>query len=149
MEKQEYLPGEELVTESENKLITLTNFRLRFYSSNRGSAYIVSLMLNRISSIEVHYRSLWFLLIPSIILIVGGLLAGAQNQGDIMIAGLVIGLLLALIYILSRKHIVTVSSMGGAKINFETKGMKRETLMNFINKIEGEILKYEKIQTKI
>lgn len=131
MEKQEYLPGEELVTESENKLITLTNFRLRFYSSNRGSAYIVSLMLNKISSIEVHYKSLWFLLIPSIILIVGGLLAGAQNQGDIMIAGLVIGLLLALIYILSRKHIVTVSSMGGAKINFRNKGNETRNANEF------------------
>lgn len=141
MEKQEYLPGEELVTESENKLITLTNFRLRYYSSNRGSAYIVSLMLNKISSIEVHYKSLWFLLIIGIVVIAGGLLAGAQNQGDMMIAGLVIGLVLILIYFLSRKHVVTVSSMGGAKINFETKGMKRETLMNFINKIEGEILK--------
>lgn len=141
MEKQEYLPGEELVTESENKLITLTNFRLRFNSSNRGSAYIVSFMLNKISSIEVHYKSLWLLLIIGIVVIAGGLLAGAQNQGDMMIAGLVIGLVLILIYFLSRKHVVTVSSMGGAKINFETKGMKRETLMNFINKIEGEILK--------
>ncbi len=46
------------------------------------------------------------------------------------------GVVCVVIYLFTRKHVVSIASDGGAKINFETKGMKRETVIGFINKIE-------------
>src|SRR5690606_29599459 len=101
-----------------------------------GKAHIVSIMLEKVSSIEIHYKSKVLILIFGILLVSAGLIMGANNSGTPMIFGLVLGGLFILIYLLTRKHVVSIASDGGAIIYFQTKGMKREVLLDFINKIE-------------
>ncbi len=136
MDKQYLFENEILISESGDKSVTLTTHRLRHNSSSTGSGHIVSIMLEKISSIEIHYKSWILILFIGILLACGGLIMGAQNRGDVMILGLGAGGLCILLFFLTRKHIVTIASDGGAKINFQTKGMKRDMLLDFINKIE-------------
>jgi len=136
MEKKHILDGESIITQSNDKTVTLTNYRIRFQSSGSGKAHIVSILLEKISSIEIHYKSKMFLLIIGILLMVSGLFMGANNMGQVMVLGIVLGGLFILFYLLTRKHVVSVASDGGVKINFHTKGMKRETLLDFVNQIE-------------
>ena len=136
MEKKYLFDGERAISESGDKVVTLTSHRVRYNSSSTGSGHVVSIMLEKISSIEVHYKSWILVLLIGILLVAGGLLMGAQNQGDAMILGIGFGGLCILAYFITRKHVVTIASDGGAKINFQTKGMKSDTLLDFINKIE-------------
>ncbi len=136
MENNLLFEKEEIITESDDKVILLTNRRIRYNSSSWGQAHIVSIMLEKISSIEIHYKSLWLFLVVGVILVTGGVIMGANNNGDAMILGLGAGAVLVLIYFFTRKHVVSISSDSGTKINFSTNGMKREKLMDFINKIE-------------
>lgn len=137
------LEGEEIITESANKLVTLTNYRIRYHNSSLGQAHLVSIMLNKVSSVEVKYKSWWLLLIPSALLLIGGMLIGAQGNADVMIVGVIAGLLLALIYILSRRHVITIYSDSGSRINFQTKGMHKDKVLEFVNKIEKAKIKYK------
>ncbi len=93
-------------------------------------------MLEKISSIEIHYKSKVLLLIVGIILGIAGLFVGINNEGMAMVLGFVLSGLFILIYLLTRKYVISIASDGGANINFQTKGMKREFLLDFINKIE-------------
>lgn len=136
--------GEEIISESENKVISLTTHRIRLNDSSIGSSHLVSIMLDKVSSIEVRYKSWWILLILSILLIIGGLWMGMLNNGEAMMVGIVVGLLLGLFYVFSRKHVIVISSDGGTSLNFHTKGMKREKIMEFINKIERAKSEYSK-----
>lgn len=136
MDKNILFTDEQLITESDNKQITLTSHRVRFNSFSWGHAHIVSIMLEKISSIEVHYNSWVIVLFLGILSVLAGLVGGAGNQGQIMVMGLVVGAVLILIYFFTRKHVVTIASDGGAKINFATAGMKRDVIVDFINKIE-------------
>lgn len=136
MEANQFFEGEQLITQSDDKTLTLTNQRLRYNSSNYSNAHIVSIMLNNISSIEIHYKSSVLMLIIGVLLVIGGVIMGASDQGEAFVAGVGLGCLFVLFYFLTRKHVITISSDGGSKINFQTKGMKREILLDFINKIE-------------
>jgi len=136
MEANQLLNGEQIITESDDKSITLTSFRIRRNVSGGGQAHIVSIMLEKVSSIEVHYSSWIILLGLGILFGLAGLFAGANNKGDVMVPALLIGGVLVIAYFMTRKHVVTVASDGGAKINFQTRGMKRDAIIEFINKIE-------------
>jgi hypothetical protein len=138
MEEDLLFEGEVFITMSDNKKVVLTNRRLRLNNSTRfGRSHIISIMLEKISSIEIHYRSWPLFLLAGIGLVLIGLAAGTQNQGEAMMAAMLLGLVFIAVYLLTRKHIVTIASDGGAKIHFHTKGMKRASLMEFINKIEN------------
>jgi hypothetical protein len=128
--------GEEIITESSNKLVTLTNYRIRYHNSSWGQAHLISIMLDKVSSVEVRYKSWWLLLVPSLILLVGGMLAGVQGIEEAMVIGIGSGLLLALIYVFSRRHVITISSDAGTSINFQTKGMNKDKVLEFVNKVE-------------
>ena len=127
---------EEIITKSKNSTVTLTNYRLRYESANSGKAHIVSIMLEKISSIEIHYKSNIIILVIGILFISTGFIMGTMNQGEPMLAGMSIGAICLFIYYIRRKHVISIASDGGTKIHFFTKGMNRDTLMDFINEIE-------------
>jgi len=55
MDKKYIFEGETLITETEDNVITLTTHRVRYNSSSSSSAHIISIMLEKISSIEIQY----------------------------------------------------------------------------------------------
>lgn len=128
--------GEEIISQSNDKQVTLTSHRVYLNSSQFGQAHIASIMLEKISSVEIHYSSWILFLILGGLTAIAGVLSGANNQGDMMVAGLGVAGIFILLYFLTRKHVVTIASDGGAKINFKTKGMKQETIIAFINQVD-------------
>lgn len=124
----ELLENENIITESANKQVMLTSYRIRFRDSISKKSNFTSIMLDKISSIGVTYQSnVWLLII------------------GILTIPIFVGVILIILFFISRKHVVSISSDGGSSIVFETKGMKREFLEEFIDKIENASIKLKKI----
>lgn len=139
MDNKYLLDNEHVITQSDGDVITLTDLRLRYSDLQWGKAHIVSLLLEKISSIEMHYRSNTIFVILAILSIAGGLIAGFNGDEEFIGIGIGAGVVLIILYLFSRKHYLTISSDGGGKIHFHTKGMKRENVLDFMNQLESAI----------
>jgi len=138
MDNKYLLDNERVILQSDDDIVSFTNFRLRYTASEFGKAHIASILLEKISLVEVHYRTKTIYLILTLFAIVGVLIAEIDNMsGGLSEAGIVLGVLFIILYLTSRKHVVTILSDGGGKINFHTKGMKQEQVLDFVNKLES------------
>ena len=104
--------NEKLILESDNKQIRLTSHRLRYHQTPRKNSDFTSIMLDKVSSIELTYykHSIWLLVI------------------GILTLPAIIGFVILLIYFSSKRHVISVTPDGGKPIIFNTKGIKREFL---------------------
>ncbi len=127
-----YFEKEEPVLASENNRIVLTSRRIR-QAENKTD--FTSIMLEKISSIEVRYQSWILILLAGIICIVAGFILLRNGSVEAM-ACFGVGGICILVYIVTRKHIVSISSDGGAKIVFATRGMSKERVIEFVDKVE-------------
>ncbi len=59
----------------------------------------------------------------------------------ILTTPVLIGIFLIIKFFRSKRHVVSVIPDGGKPIIFETKGMKRDFLEDFINKVEAASMK--------
>lgn len=140
MDNKYLLDNERVILQSDDDIVSFTNFRLRYAASEFGKAHIASILLEKISLVEVYYRSKTIYLILALFAIVGVLIAEINRaSGEFSKAGVVIGVLFIILYLTSRKHVVTILSDGGGKINFHTKGMKQEQVLDFVNKLESSM----------
>lgn len=119
------LENEKLIIESDNKQIRLTSHRLRYYETPKNNADFTSIMLDKISSIELTYykSSIWLLII------------------GIVAIPILVGLILIYMFFTSKRHVISVTPDGGKPIIFETKGMKRNFLDDFVDKVEETSMK--------
>ncbi len=118
------LENEKLITESGNRQVMLTTHRLRYHLTTSKNSDYCSIMLDKISSIEVKYQvNIWYLIFGIITL------------------PIVVGLILLFMYYRSRVHVISVTSDGGISIAFATKGMKRDDVDAFIFKLESAAMK--------
>jgi hypothetical protein len=132
------LKDELIITSTTDNIIILTNHRIRSNNSHSwGHSNTTSIMLEKVSSIQLTYKSY------PILLLVAGLLALAslaiyiqQMANGEMFVPLVFTIICVIAYFSTRKHVCVVASDGGARIIFETNNMKKEELLNFIDKIE-------------
>mgnify|MGYP006082838871 FL=1 len=117
--------NEKLIIESDNKQIRLTSHRLRYYETPKNNSDFTSIMLDKISSIELTYykSSIWLLII------------------GIVTIPILVGLILIYMFFTSKRHVISVTPDGGKPIIFETKGMKRNFLDDFIDKVEQTSMK--------
>jgi hypothetical protein len=115
------IEGETLLMESANRQIQLTTHRLRYHETASKNSNFTSLMLDNISSIELTYyqSSIWWLII------------------GILTIPILVGIVLIILFFTSKRHVVFIRPNGGEPIIFETKGMKRDFLEGFIDKVEA------------
>jgi len=119
------IDNEKMVLESSNRRLRLTTHRLRYYETKKSNSDFTSIMIDKISSIELlYYKSNIWLLIIGIVTI-----------------PVVVGIVLIIIYYMSKRHVVSVTPDGGRPIIFETRGMKRDFLEAFIDKVEAASMK--------
>ncbi|MFD2717888.1 hypothetical protein ACFST9_04130 [Hymenobacter monticola] len=132
------LQGEEVVMHSPNNVVVLTTHRIRYHAASTSQAHLVSVMLEKVSSCEVRYDSQPMLLvIGTLIALAGGLGLTQGGQASLIgFAGALVGAFLILAYFMTRKHMVSIASDGGARIGFATTGMKREYVVGLINSLE-------------
>lgn len=139
MDNRLLLNNEQIITQSDSNIITLTNLRLRYSDTQWGRSHMISIMLEKISSIEMHYRSRIILIILAIIFVLGGFAAGIDHEPGLILLGIVMGALFFGLYLIFRRHFLTITSDGGEKIHFYIKGMTQEKVLNFINHLEVAI----------
>jgi hypothetical protein len=115
------IENEKLLLESTNRQLRLTTHRLRYYETEKATSNFTTIMLDKISSIELAYykMNIWVLII------------------GIVTIPVIVGIILIIIYYLSKRHVVCVTPDGGRPIIFETRGIKRDFLESFIDKVEA------------
>lgn len=139
METKYLLKNEQIITQSDQNIITLTNQRIRYTAKALGRAHIVSMVLNKVGSIELKYKNNLLLLLLAFIgalIMVYGYSTGDTN---FMLAGLIGTAIFIYIYFKNRKYVISISSESGKEILFHTKGMKHEDILKFINQTEEAI----------
>lgn len=137
MEKQFLMEDETILVQSDDLSVVLTNRRLLKNVDISADAYFISMQLQNISTIEIHSKSFPWLLIFGIICGISSPFVGegVRDQGA-MILCLAIAIILILSYFFTRYHVVNVASNGGSRLYFRTKGMKRETVLDLVRKID-------------
>jgi len=129
------LPTEEkLITSNEDKII-LTNHRIQMTDSVWGQSITISIFLEDISSLEIKYKSNIIFIILSIICLLGGASSAGQEGSTALIGGLVFGGIFFALWWFTRKHIISISSDGGASLNFMVQGMGDDKIDDFIHNI--------------
>ncbi len=142
------LPGESVIMQSDDKLLTLTTQRLRLDAQAGGRSKVVSLTLDSLSSCGLVTSSRPFLLGLAALsalgggVILNGVFNGRFTQKATSAAGAIGGLCLAcavvlvLAYLLTRSALLEFESMGGEKMPVPAKGLAREALVNFLDAVE-------------
>jgi hypothetical protein len=137
MKESLLLEGENYITKSDNEEIVLTNMRLRRSTGSSSDKYLMSILLEKISHIEVRYTSHPVLILLALLMVVGGLVL----QPQLKLLALIMGgaAVLSILYLITRKHQVQITTEGGGKLSFATNGMKEDAIIQFINKVENAI----------
>lgn len=124
--------NEQLISQSDNNQVVLTSKRIRQTENGKD---ITSIMLEKISSIEVRHQSFIVALVAGIIILAVAFFMLKTDEGAAQVTA-VVGVVLILFYFFTRKHIISISSDGGAKIVLVTLGMNHEGILDFVHQIE-------------
>jgi hypothetical protein len=139
------LQNEQILLESDAKTLRLTTHRVRYHSTSWGSADLVSIMLEEVSSCGMLHRSFPILLGLAglaLVLFLGGQFGGQQAasagiSGPEIRAGAILGaILFVILYFATRFHVLSIRSAGDA-IRIRMSGMTTERVMHFIEQIEA------------
>ncbi|MCQ6961092.1 hypothetical protein [Mucilaginibacter aquariorum] len=119
-------------------MVTLTTHSVRYNNKIWGQSSFISIMLEKISSVQVlsiSYPLLWIL--GALTGVAGLALATTRNGGTLeVVISLFIPFFIIVGYFMSRRHVCTITSDGASKIVFRTENMPTEALIDFVNKIE-------------
>jgi hypothetical protein len=131
------LPNKEsLVTSNQDKII-LTNQRIHLTDKQWGRSHQITLFLENISSIENVYKSNpVYILVAVLGLLVGMAAYGREYETGMTFVSFTAAVIFLLLWLNSRKHMVTICSNGGAKLNFLVEGMGEGQVQDFIDKLE-------------
>jgi hypothetical protein len=131
IDSMKQLPGEEkLITSNGNKVI-LTNYRIQMSDSELGKSYLISIFLEDISSIEVKYKSNIIFIIIGIVALLAGAYLDKAGPGAILCC------IFIAIWWFSRQHIISISSNGGAALNFLVTGMSETNINDFVDNVSN------------
>lgn len=135
MAQTKLLESEAVVSTSIDGRCVLTNMRIYYSDVQFGKSYFLSILLKNISSIEISYKSNIFLVVFAAIIGI----ASFFGEGTFLI-GVGIAAFLVLLYFLSRRHFIVISSNGGDKLKLLVKGMSTVDILRFHNQIEQAII---------
>lgn len=124
--------GEEIVMESNDGLLVLTNYRVFLDAKSGGISKHISIPLSGVSSCGIVTRSMPLLLVVAAISLVMGLVIpnGAAGVPLIFVA-----ICFVIAYWATRSGVIQISPDGGEGIVVPTKSMKHEEIMHFIRAV--------------
>lgn len=132
------LSNEETLVTSESERLILTNQRIRLKDKQWGRSHTVIIFLEDISSIENLYKSnILYLVLAGIGLLVGVIALDDRYNSNIRNGAFIAGIVFVLLWLNSRKHVVTISSDGGAKLNFFVEGMGETEVEEFLDNVSS------------
>jgi len=130
--------GEQILTTTEDNIVVLTTHRIRSNNSyGWGQHSTTSIMLEKVSSIQLTYTSYPLLLLMAGVLMIIAFVMNSQHVGgNEMFIPILLAIICLAMYFATRKHVCVIASDGGARISFATTNMKRDALHSFIDKVE-------------
>jgi hypothetical protein len=132
------LPDEQLLVASNQDRIILTSQRIHLTDKEWGRSYKITFFLENISSIENVYKSNpGLLLIGALGLVVGIATINREYQSGLAFGGFTVAVVFLLVWLNSRRHVVTISSKGGGKLNFLVERMGEAEVQDFIDKVQA------------
>ncbi len=125
------LPGEEIITSSNNDVLVLTNRRLYCNFNKYGQQHEQTITLENITSCEmIVVNYFWLLIIAAVLVIV--VLAVAQTNPTPL---LLVALFCAIGYFATKRSEVVIYS-SGTKIKIQTGKLTTEQIKSFMSKVE-------------
>lgn len=128
-------PDEQLITQSTDGGVTLTTHRIAYEYKEWGRSYNQSIMLEHITSCENAYNTQVWLLVLGGICFVIALLAATNGNTQGFGGATLIALVFAIIYWQTRSNLIIIASPS-TKMVIKVNGMKRDRVLEFINKVE-------------
>jgi len=116
----------------------LTNLRItQEYSDFFGAAYKNSIFLEKISSVEVHFKSKPIYLVLGVIIFILGIWAKSEFREDSAFTfGLIVSVVFIVAFFLTRKHVISVTPDGGKSIDITVKGVGETRIEEYITNIQ-------------
>lgn len=139
MKSSSMLEGEELVMESTDETLALTNYRVIYEGRTIGVSNHISIPLKKIASCSAGTQSKPVLLAIAAIALLIAIAAPKESAGIWPALGISIGF--AVFYMASRSGVIKITSSGGEAITVPTKGMQHEQIMRFIKTTLTQITK--------
>jgi hypothetical protein len=133
------LPYEKTLLTAEDKAVALTTHRIRADFRNGGHARVQSIMLEHVTSCEITKTSHPLLLVIGIILAIAGSVGAMTMRSDSTAGALgivVIGALFLVIYLATRRIVLSVSS-ASASINLRVTSLGVEGAVAFVDELEA------------
>ena len=134
------LANEEALVTSDDQSVVLTNYRVYKRESKTGRSSMISIFLEKVSSVETQYTGQTFLLVLAAIAIVAGAILASEMNGS-MLPAFIIAALFVLFWWLTKKHTVIISSDGGGSLKFDVRRMKVDAVEGFLSKVQDAKLK--------
>ena len=128
-------PDEQLITQSNDNAVTLTTHRICYEYKEWGRSYNQNIMLEHITSSENKYNTQIWLLIISILSFIGSLVCASGGNTEGFRVALFITLCCLALYWITRSNVIIIASPS-TKMMIKATGMKREQVLEFINKVE-------------
>lgn len=122
---------------------TLTNVRVR----QRYKNFVSSALLSEVDGVAVVYRSHFWLLVLGILLLLGGMGLGANEEAGGGVALTILGILSIVFYYLTR-HVVMQVHAGDIVIREQVQGSHMKDCIEFIDSLEHAKQEYEIEQGK-
>lgn len=128
------LPGEEeLIISNEDKII-LTNQRIHMTDKVYGRRYQITIFLEDIGSIQNHYRGDMAYLVPGLVCL---FIALINVVNLILLAGdITLGIIFLVLWLNSRRRLITISSKGGKSMSIEVEGMSKDQVDDFLFELQ-------------
>lgn len=131
-EEKPGVPGERVLKTSDQGVLELTNYRVKFDAAAKGSSKYVSIPLDAVAFCGLTTRSYPWLLAAAGI---AGVAAFMQPQVPIRYLLLFVGAALVIAYFITRSGMITVSSNGGEPIEVRASGMSHEQIILFLDAV--------------
>ena len=135
--------NEAVITEAKDKSVVLTNKRIWKEDSSGGKSFYQSITLPQISSVQCLTEEFIILLIIGVMVAGIAIYLGLSNQlQQAVLAGIVSAIFIVMYFATKGSTVIVASS--SAKLKLSIKGMNKEKVMLFIDKIENAIENYNK-----
>lgn len=130
------LPNEQKLITSNNDNVILTDHRIYMTEKEWGEAYTISIFLEDIRSIEIKYKSyILFIVLGILFFLAGVFFSGQIGSSGGLLAGLIIGLVFLSIWRLTRKHVISITSVSGSSLNILVQGMSEGKIHDFVHTV--------------
>jgi len=126
---------EEILVTTPNKMVTLTTHRIYYQYKETGSSYYQSILLEHVTSCENRGNSIVVFLYLAFISFAFGLYMVYNSEQNAFFVSCSVGVLFLVFFALTRSSIILISS-ASTKMKIKTEGMKRETIINFLEAVE-------------